>query len=66
VNTVPIIVPFGIFMARLTDINPPRNTTIIQGLVITAMAIGVTNPVPDWGRLAPQSEPLCNPACDLS
>src|SRR3979411_1550854 len=41
VSTVPIIVPFGTFMARLTDINQRRDTTIIQGLVIMAMAIGV-------------------------
>src|SRR3979411_2364233 len=61
VSTVPIIVPFGTFMARLTDINQPRNTTIIQGLVIMALAlaIGVINSVSDWGSLAPQSrEPL--------
>src|SRR4030088_485403 len=52
VSTVPIIVPFGTFMARLTDINQPRNTTIIQGLVIMAMAIGVINSVANWGGLA--------------
>jgi hypothetical protein len=51
VSTVPIIVPFGTFMARLTDINQPRNTTIIQGLVIMAMAIGVISS----GSLASQS-----------
>jgi hypothetical protein len=49
VNTVPIIVPFGTFTARLTDIS--RETTIIQGPVITAtamaMAIGVTSSVSD-------------------
>jgi hypothetical protein len=56
VSTVPIIVPFGAFMARLTDINQPRNTTIIQGLVIMAMAIGVIDSVSDWGSLAPQSK----------
>jgi hypothetical protein len=44
-------------MTRLTDINQPRNTTIIQGLVI--MAIGVINRVSDRGNLAPQSsEPM--------
>ena len=43
VSTVPIIVPFGTFMTSLTDIN--RNTTIIQGLVIMAMAIGVIDSV---------------------
>jgi len=49
VSTVPIIVPFGIFMTRLTDINHPRDTTIIQGPAIMAMAtaIGVTNSVSD-------------------
>ena len=60
VSTVPIIVPFGTFMARLTDIS--RDTTIIQGLVITAtamaMAIGVINSVSGWGNLAPQSDNL--------
>src|SRR5260370_39908165 len=58
VSTEPIIVPFGTFMTRLTDI---RDTTIIRGLIImaTALAIGVINPVSDWGSLAPQSrEPL--------
>src|SRR5258708_31296853 len=29
-STVPIIVPCGTFMMRLTDINQPRNTTIGQ------------------------------------
>src|SRR5258707_1141465 len=59
VSTVPIIAPFGTFMARLTDINQPRDTTIIQGLVIMAMAIGVINSVFDRGSLASQSrEPL--------
>ena len=54
-STVPIIVPFGTFMARLTDIS--RDTTIIQGLVI--MAIGDINRVSDWGNFAPQSkEPM--------
>jgi hypothetical protein len=48
-------------MARLTDINQRRNT-IIQGLVIMAMAIGVIDSVSDWGSLAPQSENPCNPA----
>src|SRR3982075_4684030 len=52
VTTVPIIVPFGTFMARLTDINQRRDTTIIQGLVIMAMAIGVINSVANWGGLA--------------
>jgi len=49
---------FGTFMTRLTDIN--RDTTIIQGLVITAtaMAIGAINSVSGWGRLAPQSRTL--------
>src|SRR3977135_695811 len=73
VSTVRIIVAFGTFMARLTDINQRRNT-IIQGLVIMAMAIGVLfimamamaigviNSVSDWGSLAPQSENACNPA----
>jgi hypothetical protein len=59
VSTVPIIVPFGTFIARLTDIS--RDTTIIQGLVImaTAMVTGVINSVSDWGSLAPQlREPL--------
>src|SRR4030081_1306069 len=51
VSTVPIIVPFGTFMARLTDINQRRDTTIIQGLVIMAMAIGVINSVANWGIL---------------
>ena len=51
VSTVPIIVPFGTFMARLTDINQRRDTTIIQGLVIMAMAIGVTNSGSDRGKL---------------
>jgi len=56
-SIVPIIVPCGTFMMRLTDINQPRNTTIIQGLVI--MAIGDINRVSDWGNLAPQSkEPM--------
>src|SRR5437868_8552643 len=42
---------------RLTDINQPRNTTIIQGLVI--IAIGDINRVSDWENLAPQSkEPM--------
>ena len=54
VSTVPIIVPFGTFMTRLTDINQPRNTTIIQGLVIMAMAIGAIDSVPDWESLAPR------------
>ena len=45
-STVPIIAPFGTFMARLTEINPPHNT-IIQGLVI--MAIGAINSVSEWG-----------------
>src|SRR5260370_25745907 len=59
VSTGPIIVPFGTFMTRLTDINQPRNTTIIQGLVIMATAIGVINSVFDRGSLASQSrEPL--------
>src|SRR5712664_1222285 len=59
VSTVPIIVPFGTFMTRLTDINQPRDTTIIQGLVIMATAIGVIDSVSDRGSLAPQSrEPL--------
>ena len=49
-STVPIIVPFGTFMTRLMDINQPRNTTIIQGHVITA--IGVINSVSDLGGLA--------------
>jgi hypothetical protein len=58
VSTVRIIVAFGTFMARLTDINQRRNT-IIQGLVIMAMAIGVIDSVSDWGSLAPQlREPL--------
>src|SRR3979411_2401349 len=75
VSTVRIIVAFGTFMARLTDINQRRNT-IIQGLVIMAMAIGVlvimamamamaigvSDSVSDWGSLAPQSENPCNPA----
>ena len=71
VSTVRIIVAFGTFMARLTDINQRRNT-IIQGLVIMAMAIGVLvimamaigviDSVSDWGSLAPQSENPCNPA----
>src|SRR3979411_2366688 len=70
VSTVRIIVAFGTFMARLTDINQRRNT--IQGLVIMAMAIGVLvimamaigviDSVSDWGSLAPQSENPCNPA----
>lgn len=54
VSTVPIIVPFGTFMTRLTDINQPRNTTIIQGLAIMAMAIGGIDSVSDWGSLAPR------------
>ena len=59
VSTVPIIVPCGTFMTRLTDINQHRNTTIIQGLVIMAMAIGVIDPVSDWGSFVAQSrEPL--------
>ena len=58
VSTVPIIAPFGTFMARLTDINQRRNT-IIQGLVIMAMAIEVIDSVSDWGSFASQSrEPL--------
>src|SRR3977135_2914585 len=75
VSTVRIIVAFGTFMARLTDINQRRNT-IIQGLIIMAMAIGVlvimamamamaigvSDSVSDWGSLAPQSENPCNPA----
>jgi methionine-rich copper-binding protein CopC len=66
VSTVPIIVPFGTFMARLTDIS--RDTTIIQGLVITAMAmaIGVINSVSGWGCLAPQSDNLAILRCGLS
>jgi hypothetical protein len=52
VSTAPIIVPFETFMARLTDIT--RDTTIIRGLVIMAMAIGVINSVSGWGSLAPQ------------
>src|SRR3978361_1288725 len=62
VSTVRIIVPFGTFMARLTDINQRRNTTIIQGLVIMAIATVVIDSVSDWGSLAPQSEYPCNPA----
>ena len=55
-STVPIIVLFGTFMIRLTDIS--RDPTIIQGLAITAMA-GAIKPVSDWGSLAPRSgEPL--------
>src|SRR6266849_6661979 len=42
VSTVPIIVRFGTFMTRRTDISRPRNTTIIQGRVIMAMAIGIS------------------------
>src|ERR1700737_2432612 len=61
VSTVPIIVPFETFMARLTDISQPRNTTIIRGLVIMAMAIGVINSVADSESLAPQSSQPCNP-----
>jgi methionine-rich copper-binding protein CopC len=58
VSTVRIIVRFGTFMARLTDINQRRNT-IIQGLVIMAMAIEVIDSVSDWGSFASQSrEPL--------
>ena len=53
VSTVPIIVRFGTFMTKLTDIN--RDTTIIPGRVITA---GVINSVSDWGGLAPQSGEL--------
>src|SRR6267378_1647872 len=66
VSTVPIIAPFGTFMARLTDINQRRNT-IIQGLVIMAMAIEVIDSVSDWGSFASQSrEPLQSCAADLS
>ncbi len=54
VSIVPIIAPFGTFMARLTDINQRRNT-IIQGLVIMAMAIEVIDSVSDWGSFASQS-----------
>src|SRR6266849_744239 len=62
VSTVPIIVPFGTFMTRLTDINQPRNTTIIQGLVIMATAIGVINSVFDREAWRPSRENPCNPA----
>jgi hypothetical protein len=62
VSTVPIIVPFGTFIARLTDINQPRNTTIIQGLVITATAIGVIKNQSPTGRLGAPVETPCNPA----
>src|SRR5258708_16501893 len=58
-STVPINGYFGTVMTRLTDIN--RDTTIIQGLVITAtaMAIVAINSISGWGRLAPQPrEPL--------
>src|SRR5258708_2856102 len=49
-STVPIIVPFGTFMTRPTDISQHRNTTIIQGHVI--MAIGIINSFSDWGSSA--------------
>jgi hypothetical protein len=58
VSTVPIIVPFGTFMTSLTDINQPRNTRIIQRLVIMAMAIGVISSVSDRGKLGDQSREL--------
>src|SRR4030088_83848 len=59
VSTVPIIARFETFMTKLTDINQHRNTTIILGRVIMAMAIGVIDTLSDWGSFAPQSsEPL--------
>jgi hypothetical protein len=39
VSTVPIIGRFGTFMTTLTDISQPRDTTIIRGLIIMAMAM---------------------------
>src|ERR1700687_1103368 len=67
VSIVPIIVPFGTFMARLTDINRPRNTTIIRGLVIMATAIGVINSVFRLGKLrAPVERTLAILRCGLS
>jgi hypothetical protein len=57
-STVPIIVPFGTFMTSLTDINPHRNTSMIQGLAIMAMAIGVISSVSDRGKLGDQSREL--------
>src|SRR5216684_3181761 len=68
VSTVPIIVPFGTFMTRLTDIS--HDTTIIRGLVITAtamaMAIGVINSVSGWGNMVPQSDNLAIPRRGLT
>jgi hypothetical protein len=67
VSTVPIIVPFGTFMAKLTDINQRRNTTIIQGLVIMAMAIGVIELSFRLGKLgSPVERTLSIPRCGLS
>src|SRR4030088_2829847 len=63
-STVPIIVPFGIFMARLTDISQPLNTTI-RGLITTAMAIGVIDSVSDWGSLRPRRDNLAILNCGL-
>src|SRR3979411_2114568 len=64
-STVLIIVAFGTFMARLTDINQRRNT-IIQGLVIMATAIGVIDSVSDWGAWLPSRRTLAILRCGLS
>jgi hypothetical protein len=56
-STVPIIVPFATFMTRPTVIRD--TSTIIRGRAITAITVGVINPVSEWGKLgAPVERPL--------
>src|SRR3979490_2501276 len=65
VSTVRIIVPFGTFMARLTDINQRRNT-IMQGLVIMAIATGVIDSVSTGEASLPIERTLAILGCGLS
>src|SRR5437899_2193140 len=58
VSTVPIIVRFGTFITRPTDIS--RDTTIIPGQVIT---VGVINSVSDWGAWPPVGRALAIRRC---
>src|SRR6266851_8337039 len=55
-STAPIIEPFGTFMTRPTDIDQPRDTTIIQGPVIMATATGVTDSISTGVVAAPPVE----------
>src|SRR3979490_158970 len=56
VSTVPTIVPFGIFTAKLTDTS--RDPTIIQGHGFPAGAMaGDIDWDLGWGALAPGREP---------